>query len=158
MFKRVEVNRVLLWGVILALLYVTGRFTLGTENLIIALNGAFVGAVIAYMVAFSDILRDAVFGHGPYDRVRQMALGFMLVWVAVMLGVFSSVYARSTLNNVPFNEMTPIARYLAIVGGVVQITAPDFGMGLLYGRDRRLLVIAISAGILAALTVIVLQT
>jgi|WetSurMetagenome_2_1015567.scaffolds.fasta_scaffold542253_2 hypothetical protein len=145
-------------AVSLAALYAILQIVLGLDDFIILLNGAFVGAGITYIIAFSDILRDAVTGKGPYDRVRQMALGMIIVWCALVVGIIASVYGRASGRYMSYSELTPMSRYLAIVGGIVQITAPDIGQGLFYGRDRRLLIFALGVGIIVALVLILVQT
>lgn len=158
MLKSLEINRVLAGAGVSIGVFIILQALLGINLFVVVLNGAFIGAGIAYAVAFSDILRDAIFGHGPYDRVRQMALGMMIVWVAVTVSIVASIYDRATGTYVALSEWTPVARYLAIVGGAVQITAPDVGMGFFYGRDRRLLFFAVGAGIVVAIVLVLLQT
>ncbi len=160
MFKGILTNRVIYAAIAVAAFYVIMRAIVGLDDLIILLNGAFIGAGLTYIIAFSDILKDAVVGRGPYDRVRQMALGMIIVWVAVTLGIASSIYGRASGAYIVTSEITPISRYLAIVGGVVQITAPDigYGQGFFFGRDRRLLLFGLVTGIVAAIAVIILQT
>lgn len=158
MFKGLMASRVIVAGIAAAAIYVALRYTLGLDNFIVILNGAFIGAGITYIVAFSDILRDAVFGHGPYDRVRQMALGMLIVWAAVAVAIVGSIWGRATGIVIQSSELTPIARYLSILGGMVQITAPDYGLGVLYGRDRKLLLLSFAAGIVVAIALIMAQT
>lgn len=158
MLKTIFVSRVLYATLAAAALYMAMRVTLGLDNMIVILNGAFVGAGFTYVIAFSDILQDAILSRGPYDRVRQMALGMIIVWCAVSIGIASSIYGRAIGSYISLTELTPLSRYLAIVGGIVQITAPDLGFGFFYGRDRRLLIFALLTGIVVAVVLILLQT
>lgn len=158
MLKSLTTSRIIIGAIAAAAIYMVLRVSLGIDNTIILLNGAFIGAGISYVIAFRSILLDAVIPKGPYDRVRQMALGMLIVWLAVTAGIAASIYSRSTGALVSYSELTPIERYLAIVGGAVQVTAPDFGLGMFYGIDRRLLVFAIAAGSAVAAIMIVMQT
>ena len=141
-----------------AALYGVLRFILGPNDLIILLNGLFAGAMTAVVVAYGPLIAYAIVGKHPYDRVWQMTLGFAILWAAVCVGVANSVWLRAMTDYTPPpSDLTPIARYLAIVAACVQVTAPDFGLGIFHGRDRKVLWSAVSLGLLVAVGVIVLQ-
>ena len=65
------------------------------ETLIYIMNSTFAGAMVALLVAYWRIVWNALAGVRPYDRVRQMTLGFVLCWVAYCISVFTSIYFRS---------------------------------------------------------------
>jgi hypothetical protein len=138
-------------------LYAILRGILSTEELIILLNGLFAGAITGVAVAYGPLIWYAVLGRQPYDRVWQMTLGFAILWLAVCVGVANSVFFRATGADIPYSELTPIARYLAIVAACVQVTAPDFGLGIFHGRDRKVLWTATALGLLVAVVVIAMQ-
>lgn len=126
-------------------------------ELIIALNGVFAGAMAAITVAYWRLLWNALLGIRPYDRVRQMTLGFAMCWAAYILGVAISIYFRSSGVDVNSSILTAASRYVAIIAAVLQVTAPDFGLGLFHGRDRKILVTGIVVGFVTAVIVIFTQ-
>lgn len=158
MLRKLLTNGVLLGLMFFAAVYTVARSLFAPDVLIVLLNGMFVGAGICFLIAFYRLIFDAVRGAGPYDRVRQMALSMSVIWAAVSIGIFTSVYGRAIGIYTSTPEATPIARYIAIVGGVLQVSAPDVGLPLFASRDRKLLLVAIAAGIVVAIVVIALQT
>lgn len=127
------------------------------RELIVLLNGLFVGSAVAIIVAYWKLLWYAILGIRPYDRVRQMTIGFFLCWLAYVLGVMVSIYLRSTGAITTPIVLTAASRYVAIIAAVLQVTAPDFGLGIFHGRDRKTLWTGISLGGLVAIAAIWMQ-
>jgi len=150
-------NRVASGGFGLAALFfgLTGYADL--ESLIIALNGIFAGCMIAIVVAYHRLIIGAALGIGEYNRVRQMTMGFALIWIAVCLSTGSSIYARSEGAPLAAPMATAGVRYLFILAAVMQITAPDFGLGLFHGRDRKTLWLGFVLGLITAIATIYFQ-
>lgn len=126
-------------------------------SLILILNGAFAGCLVALAVAFWKLVWDAALGKHPYNRVRQMTFGFFLAWVAYALTVYTSVYFRASSIEVTPALTTAAGRYVAIWAAILQATAPDFGLGLFHGRDRKTLWTGLSLGIAVAIGVVLAQ-
>lgn len=142
-------------GLIVAFYPLTLLFRLDT--LIILLNGVFFGCVAALVVAFGQIFWYAIQGVTPYDRVRQMTIGWFLNWVIIIGGVVNSFYIRSAdLPTTPLIS-TAVFRYIAIISAVLQITAPDFGLGIFHGRDRKVLWISGLIGIAISMVAVYIQ-
>jgi hypothetical protein len=158
MLKALARNKVMPFAALVVAIYFLIRIIFGLDNSVILLNGLFVGSVIAVGVTYSNILLNTVVGEGPYDRVRQMALGIALAWLAIIVGVTGSVVSKSNGSYVMLNEYTPLSRYLAIVAAVVQVSAPDLGSGIFFGRDRRLLYVGVLTGAIVAIVIILLQS
>lgn len=137
--------------------YAILRLVLPNDQLIILLNGLFAGAITGVAVTYGPLIWYAVLGRYPYDRVWQMTLGFAILWLAVCVGVANSVFLRATGADIPYSELTPIARYLAVIAACVQITAPDFGLGIFHGGDRKVLWTATALGLLVVAAVIAMQ-
>lgn len=133
------------------------RLLLNPDQLIVILNGLFTGSIAAVLVAYGPLIWYAICGKQPYDRVWQMTLGFAILWAAVCVGVSNSIFIRTTGDALPANDLTPIARYMAIIAACVQVTAPDFGLGIFHGRDRKVLWSAITMGLLVAAIIIIVQ-
>lgn len=148
--------------VILATFGIVGLFAIifnsfSPSNLIVLLNGLFVGSLVAIAVAYKELLWEALVGDGHYDRYRQMTLSIFMQWVVIGIGVGTSIFIKVT--DLPTTAYTAVAfaRYLATVAAVLQITSPDLGQGLWYGRDRKVLLISFGFGISVAVGVIFLQ-
>jgi hypothetical protein len=125
------------------------------ETLIILLNGLFAGSMVAIVVAYHRLIIGAALGE--YTRVRQMTMGFAVVWIAVCLSSANSIIARSEGAALTAPAITAAVRYLCIIAAVLQITAPDFGLGLFHGRDRKILWTGFALGIATAVAAILFQ-
>lgn len=136
---------------IVAYLFLIHTFPL--RELIITLNGVFIGTMIALSFAYWRLLTDTVLGD-EYNRARQMALGLFVAWLAYGLAAVSSIYTRALGIDIPSNSITVASRYAAIIAAALQITSPDFGLGPFFGRERKVLWLALAAGLVcAALTI-----
>lgn len=151
------VSRVLLGVFVTLLFFLLIHLTLPSGVLIGVLNGVFTGAMAALVVAYWRLLWNAVRGIRPYDRVRQMTLGFATCWIAYGIGVLVSVYLQSSGFDQRASTMVAFSRYMAILAAVLQVTAPDFGLGLFHGRDRKTLWTGIVVGLVVASAVTLMQ-
>lgn len=150
-------NRVVFASLALTGWFFAMRGWLGPDRTIVMLNGLFAGSMVAIVVAYHRLIWFALLGRGEYDRVRQMTLGFAACWAAVCVGVANSIWLRAQGGYIPTSELTAVARYLAIIAAMLQVTAPDFGLGLFHGRDRRVLWTGATLGLLAAALTITFQ-
>lgn len=143
-------NRVMLAAILLSVGFIGLATILPLGSLIIVLNAAFAGSAAALVVAYWTLLKNAVLGVSPYSRVRQMTLGFALCWVAYTLTVSFSIYARSSGFDVNSSYVTATSRYIAIIAAILQVTSPDFGLGIFHGRDRKMLWTCLAIGLAVA--------
>lgn len=149
--------------VIAAIVAASALFTLlvafiPMPRLIVILNGGLAGTMGAVVVAYWRLLWNAVLGIRPYDRVRQMTLGFAMCWAAYILVVMISVYLRSSGAEINSSALTAASRYVAIIAAVLQVSAPDFGLGLFHGRDRKVLLTSVVVGFVVAIVITFAQT
>lgn len=130
------------------------------ETLIYIMNSTFAGAMVAILVAYWRLVWNALAGVRPYDRVRQMTLGFVLCWVAYCISVFTSIYFHSAdLSGANTASLwTVFNRYIAIGAAVLQVTAPDFGLGIFHGRDRKTLWTGLTLGTVFGIIVFFAQS
>lgn len=144
------INRIILsfFAAMAVFLVLTEVFAV--ERLIILLNGAFAGTFAAILISYGRLLYNAALGRKPYDRVQQMTIGFFLCWFAYVLTVLVSIYYRASGEDVSASFIVAFSRYIAILAAILQVTAPDFGLGMLHGRDRKILVIGVLAGLAVA--------
>jgi hypothetical protein len=147
-------NRVFLSVLAGALVFWLMASLIPLDPLIVILNGVYAGCMAAVAVAYWKLLVNAVLGVRPYDRVRQMTISFVLCWIALSGSVFISIYFRSA-GMPPSNAtlMTAAFRVVAIVAAVLQVTAPDFGLGIFHGRERKTLWTGLLVGLIVALFV-----
>lgn len=127
-------------------------------SLLVAIcNGMLVGVGVALAIAYGPLILSSVFKR-PYDRVRQMTIGIFLLWIALALPVSGSIYQK--MADLPNQNTMMVAsgRFVAIIAAILQVTAPDFGKGMLYGRDRKMLAVGILTGAITAWLVTVGQT
>jgi hypothetical protein len=134
-------------------------FAVPPVHLVVILNSVLIGMLMSVAVAYSRLIWDALSGKGEWDRVRQMAIGIAILWMAYTLSTVNSVFVRAGLSYSMGDPsfITIASRYGAIVAAVLQITAPDLGNPLFYGRDRKLLWLSFSVGAVTALAVLLLQ-
>jgi hypothetical protein len=153
LFRRIRIHYVV---VSIALFYILAA-NLSPSTLIMTLNALFIGTMASITVSYGGVLVPAIFGRKPYDDVRQMAIGILFVWTAYSLSVLSSVYIHA--SDIPREAFlaTAAGRWLAINGAIIQITAPDFGNALWYGRDRKLLWAGLGIGAMFAVATYWLQ-
>lgn len=112
---------------------------LDPAQLIITMNSLYFGVLLAVVVTYWQLAVNAFLGIKEYSAVRQLTLGLMLSWVAYTMSVFVSFYYRSTGVDTPASYLTALHRWVIIIAGILQVTAPDFGLGLFHGRDRKIL-------------------
>lgn len=127
------------------------------NTLIIILNGVFAGSMAALAVAYWRLLWNAVIGVRPYDRVQQMTIGFTLCWLAYSVSVTVSVVLQASGYPADVAYLVAASRYIAVVAAVLQVSAPDFGLGLFHGRDRKVLVTSVAIGLVVAAVVVYVQ-
>lgn len=131
--------------------------TIPLPLLVIILNGVFIGTMVGVIVAYGPLIWQAVLGLGPYDRVRQMTLGMAACWLAYICTVLISIYVRAAGGDPIAFLLVVAGRYVAILAAILQVTAPNFGEGIFFGRERKTLLLGISLGLFAALAMIYLQ-
>ena len=151
-------NDPLLAATVAILIFVAMAWLLPLRSLIIILNGLFFGAMASVVVAFWQLIKNSIKGVGPYDRVRQMTMSFFLQWTAYIGSAYGSVYLRSSGLTTVDMMTTAVFRYVAILAAVMQVTAPDFGLGLFHGRDRKALWTSLIVGLTVSAIVIFIQT
>ena len=130
-----------------------------TPLLVMVLNGIFTGVLIAVAYAYGPLIYQAIFNRYEYSGARQMALGILCLWLAFILSRSYSVIYRimdrpERLQDIP---LIPVAIYLAIIGGILQVTAAEFDLGPFSSRDKKTLWIASILGFVVAIVIILLQ-
>ena len=151
------ISRVIFGAFVATGTFIFLSYILPIKLFISILNGVFAGTMAALIVAYWRLLLNALLGVRPYDRVRQMTLGFVIAWMAYGIGVLVSIYLQSSGFDQRASMMVAFSRYVAIIAAVLQVTAPDFGLGLFHGRERKTLWTGIVLGLTVASIVTLMQ-
>lgn len=161
MFGNLAVNRVLVSYIAAGLFFYILQLTVDPTDLIILLNGLFVGSIVAIGVSYHELIIGAIKGQGEYTNIRHMTLGFFTMWVAILLMIYPSIELRMLGAPLPGTSAVPVisafGKFLAIGAAILQVTAPDFGLGIFYGRDRRVLWSGLLLGSVIAGFLMILQ-
>lgn len=142
-------------GVVFALM----SAVLSLNTMIVTLNGLFVGAIVSLSVAFGPLIWSLFRGkESDYRRAQELALGFFALWVAYVLAAYVSVWTRS-IGEATSNPsyMSALSRYIAVYAAIRQVTAPDYGLGFIYGRDRKILALSLVLGAFTAIALWIIQ-
>ena len=151
-------NSALVWVGYALLGFILLSITVPLDHLIMLLNAVLSGTLMAIVVAYGPLLWNSLLGLKTYDRVRQMTFGFALCWMAYAIHTGFSIYLRSSGFEVNSSYLTAAGRYIAIIAAMLQVTAPDFGLGLFHGRSRNTLLTGVFAGAMTATIVMLFQT
>lgn len=129
------------------------------ETVIIILNGIFFGGLVSIILIYGDVIIRAIRGDLPdYGAdFRQMVVSMLGFWLAIGLFIGTSIYLYSTDGSHNVMLVSAIARLIAIVSAAGQITAPNLGHPIYYGRDRKLLWVSMGTGLMASFVIIALQ-
>lgn len=111
-------------------------------------NGMFLGVFVVVAWVFGPVTWATIRGKGVYGRAQQMALALAIGWAAALIRVFQSMLYRATNKQWVLDlPTTAFVTLLLIISGVMQATAPGFHDGMMHGRDKRILSIAIVFGV-----------
>lgn len=155
--KKIFTNRALLFIFGLVAVFVAALWGLGIERLIIVENSLFIGTSATLAIAYWRLFWDAVVDPNPYNRARQMTWAFFVAYTALLCGAAGSIQSLTVGEPTTTTVTIAVSRYLAIVAAIGQVTAPDFGRGVFYGLDRKVLAVAILFGVSVAMLLIYLQ-
>ncbi len=154
--RLLKLNRVAAVAALAVALLAVLIWLVPSRALLIALNGILAGAMVTVTIAYGKLAFLALFSK-PYGRVEQMGLSLMMLWMALAILVSGSVYLLMTGQNPRVAYIVSSGCYMAIAAAILQVTAPDFGMGPFQGRNGKMLMAGIVAGLAAGLGVIYLQ-
>lgn len=128
-------------AIVALILYIVLLLALPTRVFVELLNGIFLGMVGAVTVVFFPLFWRSV-RQKKFDRVAQLTIGIILTWFSLILSRSLNVLGKITGETVALasSPLVTLAAYLAIVGGVLHITAPGmmddrlkYNKGLLAG-------------------------
>lgn len=128
------------------------------RSLIIVLNGLTFGCFFAIVNAYWKLFWSAFTNNGrQYDQIRQMTLSVMLQWMIIFGSIWTSFQNKALGIEIPASSMTVFIRLFTVIAAVLQVTAPDFGLGFFHGRDRKVLWASVAFGTIVAVAAIYIQ-
>lgn len=137
-------------------LYLLSIIIVPAHVLIPILNGIFLGLVGAVTVVFFPLFWRSI-RQKRFDRVAQLTIGIILTWASLILSRSASTINRIVGPEAVTNtHLVTLAAYLAILGGVLHVTAP----GMLEDKlryNRGLLALSLLIGGVIAGVAIYLQ-
>jgi hypothetical protein len=130
---------------------------MSTDLLVEVMNGLFLGMAVVVTVVFFPLIKRAL-AQREFDRVAQLTVGIVLSWVSMLLSRSVNTYGK--IFDVPGKAagswLVAVAAYLAILSGILHITAP----GMVDDRlkyNKGFLALAAALGAVAAAVAIWLQ-
>lgn len=157
MHRLISSRKLALFGVAAAFLYAALVVFVPSRFLVEVFNGVFLGVVGTVTVVFFPLFWRAIRVR-EFDRVSQLTIGIILTWFSLILSRSVSVLIEATEESVRAQAAPVIAfaAYLAILGGILHITAP--GMVETKMRyNKRLLFVGLAIGGLIATGAILFQ-
>lgn len=158
MFTNPANNLVYAIGIIASIGFAAIAALIPLELSIVMLNGIYFGSIIGIVVTYWGLIKATIIGAPPFDRARQYALGVFAIWLAYTATVFISIISRAAGDDVTPYYIVAASRYVAIIAAWLQVTAPDFGDGFLFGRDRKILWSAVTISIIISIFIIFAQS
>lgn len=149
----------LVYALAVTVIFAWLRYFFDPNALTIILNGVFAGSIVAFGAALWPLFRDIVRGRTEGIDVGWFTIGLFVAVISMIVSTITSTVARAS-NTVVLEYVTtlsPMARYLAIVGLLTMIYAPDAGKSFFYGRDRKIVAASVIVGVISAAFVIYLQ-
>lgn len=121
--------------------------------LVVLLNSIFVGVSVSVLFVLSPLAIRAVKTR-TFDKVSQLSTGIIVTWVSllVMRGISVIIHAQNKTAPLVNSPAVSIATYLAIIGGLLYITAPGMPQERLQGNGKSLAFSFIISIILATAT------
>lgn len=133
-------------------LYIGASWLVPTPVLIELLNGLFLGLAFSVSVVFAPLLWRAI-KVKRFDRVAQLTVGIILTWISLALSRLASVVGVivDRPGSMVGSHIVGLAAYLAVLGGILHITAPGmFEDRLQYNRGILVFAFVVGLGIAAA--------
>jgi hypothetical protein len=144
--------------VVMVAMFALSSVYINADTLVVILNGVFVGSIVAFLFVLRTLTWATFRGKIKYPDVSMFTLGLLLVLFGICSGVATSIYIKASDLAVPVFTLTALARYSVICGIMTMAYAPGAGGGFLEGSDRKVVLLSVASGIVAALVTIYVQS
>lgn len=125
--------------------------------LIEVLNGLFLGVAVAVIAVYSPLLMRA-FKAKEFDRVSQFAVGITCIGISSVMNRAVNAFGRifDAEYNILNSPWVGLSAFVAIIGGILFITAPGMESGKL-AYNKKHVAWGLLAGSVVAAVMIYLQ-
>lgn len=156
--KRLTRRTLLMASLVALSVYLVLAAALPTRILVAVMNGLFLGMVVSVSVVFAPLIKRAVLLR-DFDRVAQLTIGIFLSWTSLIISRSVNTYGKifDKPGEAAGSGMVAVAAYLAILGGILHVTAPGMVDDKLK-YNKGLLALAAMVGAVAAAVAIWLQS
>jgi 4-amino-4-deoxy-L-arabinose transferase-like glycosyltransferase len=157
MHRQISSRKLAVFGIASAALYGALAATIPNRFLLEVFNCLFLGVVGTVTVVFFPLFLRAIRVR-EFDRVSQLTIGIILTWFSLILsrGVSVAIQATDEQTRLAATPLIAFAAYIAILGGILHVTAP----GMLEGKwryNKGILAIGLLVGAVIATVAIILQ-
>lgn len=154
---RISSRKLVSFALMAAALYFVLLLTVPAGLLTEVFNGVFLGIVGTVTVVFFPLFVRSI-RKREFDRVSQMTIGIMLTWVSLILSrsISTAVNAAGPELRTQAAPLIALAAYVAIIGGILHVTAPGMVENE-WRYNKRLLATGVIVGLIVAAVTIAVQ-
>lgn len=155
-----KISAVALYLIAVVVGFIVMRMALEPNALLVLLNGVLIGTLLSFVVALWPLMHGIFSGKMSEQDVGWFTLGLLALAASVSLSAIASTLLRAGdwIIIEGTSTLSPLTRYMGIVGLFTVVYAPDAGRDLLHGRDRKLLLASTVIGVVAGFIAIWAQT
>lgn len=157
MHRLISSRRLAVFGIAAAVLYGVLSALVPDRFLVQVFNGLFLGVVGTVTVVFFPLFWRAIRVR-EFDRVSQLTIGIILTWFSLILSrsVSALIEATDEATRLTAAPVIAFAAYLAILGGILHITAPGM-VEQKWKYNKRILAFGLFVGAIIATVTIIVQ-
>lgn len=151
-------SKLALYSVIAGAVFAALALFVPTYILIPIMNAICIGVVLTVTIIFSPLIARSLHDKS-FDRVSQLMVGMLLMWLSLLGSRGASIYINITGRSEEVTSSPVIAflAYMAIIGGVLHVTAPGIVSTNDWAKNRRVLVAGVVSGAILGCLVLWLQ-
>lgn len=153
-----KTSRLALFSVAAGAVFAALALFVPNSILLPVMNALCIGIVCTVTVVFTPLIKRSL-QDKSFDRVSQLMVGMLLMWLSLIGFRGANLYIAITgkAAEVASSPVIAFLAYMAILGGVLHVTAPAVISQSDWKKNRKTLAIGVAAGLLLAIAVLVLQ-
>jgi hypothetical protein len=150
-------SRLATYGIAAGIAFALLSLVFPNEFLLTVFNSLCIGIVGVVTIVFFPLMRRA-WHDKAFDRISQLVTGMALMWLSLLGSRLASLYISITndANGVAQSPVVTFIAYIAILGGVLHISAPGMSKSE-WKYDKRTLGVGVGVGIIIAIIAFALQ-
>jgi hypothetical protein len=137
--------------------YAAAAAVLKPGDMLVLLNGMFVGAFASMLIVFRTLTLNTFLGRIDYPDVRVFTLGLLITLAGIVMGVLASIYNQATDAIGSVYTLAVMGRYAIVAGFLTMAYSPDTGLGFFEGTDRKAVAFSVLVGLAVAAFVVWIQ-